>query len=145
MDGIMNRIVNLLNEKNHYLEKFYALNETELINFAQGQFENLEKFYQTRERILEVVKYVDAQIEKCQSEHSETTNVNSDFKMQVRQSLAIKDEYVARIIEQDLQVLACIEAAKNSIIRELQDIRRNKKAISGYKSRTFNQRLDEEL
>jgi hypothetical protein len=141
----MTRIIALLNEKNHYLEKFYSLNEVELTNFVQGQFDNLESFYQTRERILEVLKYVDAQIDRIQGQLETTTNIDDSHRGQVREALKIKDEYVARIIEQDIQVLACIEAAKNSIIRELQETRKSRKAVSGYKSKTFNQRLDEEV
>ena len=140
----MTRIITLLNEKNHYLEKFYSLNETELVNFAQGQFENLESFYQTRERILEVLRYLDSQIEKINDETQAIDCIVETERVQVKQALGIKDQYVTKIIEQDIQVLSCIETAKNSIIRELQDVRRNRKGISGYKTSTFNQRLDEE-
>ncbi|WP_413295284.1 hypothetical protein ACLSU7_09340 [Bdellovibrio sp. HCB185ZH] len=140
----MTRIISLLNEKNHYLEKFYSLNEVELANFAQGLFDNLQSFYQTREKILDVLKYVDSQIDRAQSEMSADTVMAQTDRQQIKEALTIKDEYVARIIEQDIQVLACIEMAKNSIIRELQDVRRNRKAIGGYKSKIFTQRLDEE-
>ncbi len=140
----MTRIISLLNEKNHYLEKFYSLNEVELANFAQGLFDNLQSFYQTREKILDVLKYVDSQIDRAQNEMGADTVMAQADRMQIKEALTIKDEYVARIIEQDIQVLACIEMAKNSIIRELQDVRRNKKAIGGYKSKIFTQRLDEE-
>ncbi|MFS4458397.1 hypothetical protein [Bdellovibrio sp. HCB2-146] len=141
----MTRIIALLNEKNHYLEKFYSLNETELANFAQAQFDNLDSFYQTRERILDVIKYVDAQIERINDDTQALTAITDVERNQVREALAIKDQYVAKIIEQDIQVLACIEMAKNSIIRELQDLRKSRKAIGGYKTKTFNQRLDEEV
>lgn len=140
----MTRIITLLNEKNHYLEKFYSLNEVELANFVQGQFDNLQHFYQTRERILDVLKYVDAQIEKTHGQMDQTATLAADDRTQMREALNIKDEYVTRIIEQDLQVLACIETAKNSIIKELQETRRNRKGISGYKVNTFTNRLDEE-
>lgn len=141
----MNRIITLLNEKNHYLEKFYSLNEVELANFAQGQFDNIEYFYQTRERILDVLKYVDAQIERAHDDATQMGGVTEAQRREVREALAIKDEYVTRIIEQDIQVLACIEMAKNSIIKELQEVRRNKKGVSGYKAKTFQNRLDEEV
>ena len=141
----MNRIITLLNEKNHYLEKFYALNEGELTNFAQGIFDNIEHFYQTRERILEVLKYIDDQVDRAQAEVGDMAMVQESERNMVREAMAIKDEYVTRIIEQDLQVLSCIETAKNSIIRELQEVRHTKKAMGGYKSKTFNQRVDEEV
>lgn len=139
----MKRIITLLNEKNHYLEKFYALNEVELVNFVQGNFDNLEHFYQTRERILDILKYVDAQIEKVQEEVCRSGDLSEDNKQEMKQALSIKDEYVARIIEQDIQVLTCIEMAKNSIIKELQEVRRNRKAVGGYKLKTYQNRVDE--
>lgn len=141
----MKRIMSLMDEKNHYLEKFYALNERELVNFMKDDFGNLEGFYETRERILEVIKYLDAQMEMAQNAQIQAGQQPSvQQKRQILEALTIKDEYVSRIIEQDLQVLACIESAKNSIIRELQDIRKAKKAVGGYKAPQFNHRLDEE-
>lgn len=141
----MTRIITLLNEKNHYLEKFYALNEKELGNFLQGNFDELEPFYNTRERILEIVKYLDAQIDTAHTrEPASAENASGEEKRKIREALSIKDQYVAKIIEQDLQVLACIESAKNSIIRELQDLKKGKKAVTGYRSPTFAKRLDEE-
>lgn len=140
----MLRIISLLQEKNHYLEKFYALNETELINFSLGNFEALENFYNTRERILEIIRYLDGQLEQENAETNDFGGVSIEERRQVNEALRTKDEYVSHIIEQDLEVLACIEAAKSNIIRELQDVRRARKAVGGYKSPTFNKRLDEE-
>ena len=140
----MQRIIDLLNEKNHYLEKFYALNETELLNFSEGNFDNLENFYRTREKILEILKYIDSEVDKEHAAVGDVSTADSEDKRMAREAMTIKDEYVSRIIHQDLEVLACIEKAKNSIIRELQEVKKNRKGISGYKSKTFDKRLDEE-
>lgn len=138
----MLRIIELLNQKNHYLENFYTVNENEILNFAKNDFSQLENFYQTRERILETIRYIDSEIELVSADNTVGT---ADLKRQISQALAIKDEYVSRILSQDLEVLACIEAAKSGIIRELQDIKKTKKAVGSYKSKTFNNRLDEEV
>lgn len=141
----MTRIIALLNEKNHYLEKFYSLNEKELVHFLQGNFDGIETFYASREKILEIIKYVDAQIDVTHNREPEAADfATTDQKREIRTALTIKDEYVARILEQDIQVLSCIESAKNSIIRELQDLKKGKKAVGGYRAPTFNKRLDEE-
>lgn len=140
----MERTITLLNEKNHYLEKFYSLNETELPQFREGNFENLEKFYRTREQILEVIKYIDAQMMNESQIDAEMQNCTETHKRTLRECMAIKDEYVSRIIHQDMELLSCIEGAKNMIIRELQDLRKAKKAVSGYKAPTFDKSLDEE-
>lgn len=135
----MHRIINLLDQKNHYLEKFYSLNEEELLNFAKNNFDHLEEFYKTREEILNVIRYVDDEIDKTQ-----TAALSLEEKRQMNEALSIKDEYVGRILAQDLEILSCIESAKSSIIRELQEIRKAKKAVGSYKSKTIVNRLDEE-
>lgn len=137
----MLRIIDLLNHKNHYLEKFYSLNETEILNFSKSDFSHLEAFYQDREKILETIRYIDEQID---SEQTRIFEVNAAHKRSIAEALAIKEEYVSRILAQDLEILSCIESAKSSIIRELQDIRKARKAVGSYKSKTFNNRLDEE-
>lgn len=137
-------VIELLNQKNHYLEKFYALNETEIQNFAIGNFDNLESFYHTREKILEIIKYIDAQINNSQAEPEAFLNSAIDRK-NMQEAIAIKEQYVNRIIEQDLQILSCIENTKSNIIKELQNLKKSKKAIGGYKSKQFNNQLDEEV
>ena len=91
----MLRIIDLLEEKNHYLEKFYALNETELVNFSSGNFDKLEHFYNTRERILEIVKYIDGQLDNVQNDLHSVTNASPEERLTVRQAMSVKDEYVA--------------------------------------------------
>lgn len=140
----MKRVLDLLTQKNHYLEKFYALNENELMNFAQSNFDNLDAFYKSREDILNVVRYIDNQMEIAQNQIPENQVATNEERQELIEMLAIKDEYVARILEQDLQILSCIEATKNNIIRELQEVRRNRKALSQYKSPQHSTRLDEE-
>lgn len=147
---LMTRIVQLLTQKNHYLEKFYALNEEELANFQIGNFDSIDAFYQTREKILETIRYIDIQIVEVQQEFpvegSSSTNfqVEPQVRKEVKEHLAIKDEYVNRILAQDLEILECIEQAKSEIIRELMDLKKNRRALSGYKSKSFTHRLNEE-
>lgn len=139
------RLISLVYEKNHYLEKFYSLNESELSNFLQGNFENLETFYQTRERILEMIRYVDVQIDKTHNDVVRSGHDLSDsIKKELKKAMKIKDEYVERIIGQDLDVLACIDRAKTDIIREMQTLKKGKKAMTGYRMPDFQNRLDEE-
>ncbi len=143
----MLRIITLLNQKNHYLEKFYSMNEVEILNFSQGIFDNLETFYKNRESILEMIKYLDSELDLVQrnTADAEAQAMKAEDRRQMQSAMAIKDEYVNRILSQDLEILSCIENAKTMIIRELQEVRKNKKAMGGYKSKTFNRRLDEEV
>lgn len=138
----MKRIIDLLNHKNHYLEKFYSLNEEQIILIAKEDYSRLEEFYSDRESILEMVKYIDQQIEDFQNQ--QMAEPQESDKREVATCLAIKEEYVSRILAQDLEILANIESAKSSIIRELQEVRRTKKAVSSYRSKPTATRLDEE-
>ena len=143
----MLRIITLLNQKNHYLEKFYSLNEAEILNFSQGFFENLESFYKNRESILEMIKFLDAELDQVQRNtgEAEAQSMKIETRREIQAAMAVKDEYVNRILAQDLEILSCIENAKTLIIRELQEVKKNKKVVGSYKSKTFNRRLDEEV
>ena len=140
----MQKIISLLEQKNHYLEKFYSLNEDELINFSQGVFDTVEDFYKMRDHLLKMIKYLDTEIEKVQADAG--VKITAEGKAQIREALSIKDEYVNRILAQDLEILSCIEMAKSNIIRELQDIRKTKSVMGKYKSGSPGQRrLNEEV
>lgn len=138
----MKRIIELLNHKNHYLEKFYSLNEEQIMRIAREDFSTLDAFYQGREAILEAIKYLDQNLDEAQN--SEANDATDSEKREISSCLAIKEEYVSRILAQDLEILANIESAKSNIIRELQDVRRTKKAVGSYRSQAPASRLDEE-
>ena len=64
MEGrTVDTIINLLKDKNYHLQKFHQMNETELMNFSEGNFDGLEVFYQSRETILDLVRCIDRLIE----------------------------------------------------------------------------------
>lgn len=129
------RLIQLLNEKNHFLEKFYSLNEGQILELQAGSFDGVEKFYNQREDLLKILKYVDSEIHKSHSTYKDVSGVfDATQKTQIRECLRIKETYVKRILEQDLTVLGLIDAAKSQIIRELQDIQKAKTALAGYKS-----------
>lgn len=146
----MTRFIELLKQKNHYLEKFYSANEEEMLNFNIGNFDTIEAFYQTREKILEVIRYIDFQIKASDPDlppipkPGEQSTAEPEVRRLVREQLAIKDEYVSRIVKQDLEILGFIERAKSEIIKELLDLRKGRRAMSGYRSRQFGHRLNEE-
>ena len=41
----MIRLIQFLNEKNHFLEKFFTLNESQIARLEAGKFDDLELFY----------------------------------------------------------------------------------------------------
>lgn len=140
----MDTIINLLNDKNYHLGKFLELNEGELLNFTEGNFDNLEVFYQSRETILDLVRCIDRLIEAAAGTHTDGTEVSNENKREMMRAMNTKNDLVQRILAQDLQILSVIEQAKSDIIRELRTVQAGKKAISAYKTGDVINKLDEE-
>ena len=140
----MNAILELLERKNQFLSEFFDLNEREIVQFQQSNFDQLDYFYQARESLLEIIHHIDQKIDELQvalGEYSPT----DDEKVSLKKSLTTKDNFVHKILSQDLVILQCIDDEKSAIIRELQEVQKNKKGISAYKSPTFHKTLDEEV
>lgn len=129
------KTIQLLNEKNHFLEKFYSLNEKQLVQLSASRFENVEHFYNQREDILKIIKYIDAELARAQeNEVAMNLAVSEQDQMAVKECLRVKDIFVNRIIEQDIQIISLIERLKTNIINELKTVRGARRAMAGYKS-----------
>lgn len=126
----MERLITLLREKNSYLEKFYAVNEHELLNFIEGDFEHVEAFYQAREKILDLIRCIDGLIDD--ENKNNPCPVTAELRAEVEDCLGTKDEWVTLILQQDLQVIEYIEKEKSKIIRELSSTAQAKKAVGAY-------------
>lgn len=129
------KTVQLLNEKNHFLEKFYSLNEKQLVQLSASKFENVEYFYNQREDILKIIKYIDAELARAHdNEVAMNLAISGQDQLAVKECLRVKDIYVNRIVEQDIQIISLIEKLKNNIITELKTVRGARRAMTGYKS-----------
>jgi hypothetical protein len=140
----MDNIISLLQDKNYHLQRFHEMNETELMNFIEGNFDNLEGFYNSREAILDLIKCIDRLIEQCNSADVSPTSITEEQRRQIGQALAKKNDLVTKILGQDLQILSVLEATKSNIIRELSQVRAARKAVGAYRSPGTPGQLDEE-
>ena len=138
----MDRVIGLLREKNSYLERFFTINEHELINLGEGNFENVEAFYQAREKILELIRCIDQMINE-ENERFTVAAISSFVKSEAADLLKSKDEWVEAILAQDLQVLSYVEREKSNIIRELRTTTQARRAVGAYRSNGFVNQLDE--
>ena len=139
----MDTIINLLKDKNYHLQKFFQLNESELLNFAEDNFDNLETFYQARETILDLIRCIDRLIDAASNAHENPKSISDQNKKEMITCMAEKSELVTRILSQDLQILSAIEQAKSNIIKELRQVQGAKKAVGAYKSGDARSKLDE--
>ncbi len=141
----MERIITLLREKNHYLAKFHEINEKELLHFDSGNFDNVESFYITRDKILDLIRVIDDMINEENVRQENNPVCTYQERQEIEYLLASKDDYVKKILAQDLEVLSTIEKEKSNIIRELQAVKKGRKAMAGYHSGSTKNQLDEEV
>lgn len=135
----MERIIALLREKIHYLEKFYAVNEHELINFGEGNFDQVEEFYKVRDKILDMVSSIDLIIVE-ENARVVIESLTEEIKNEVEALLKAKDEWVTSILAQDLQIISYIEKEKSNIIRELREVTQARRVVGAYaRSEQMNQ------
>lgn len=133
-ETIQQKLIELLGEKNHYLGKFVELNEQELMNFDDGYFDNVEPFYQAREKVLDIIRCIDSLIddEVCALGEISFETVGTEVRAQIETLMKTKDSLAKKILSQDLKVLAAIETEKSNIIRELQQTKDSRKLVRAY-------------
>jgi hypothetical protein len=140
----MDNIINLLKDKNEHLRKFKQLNESELANFSEGNFDNLEIFYNSRETILDLIRCIDGLIDVSLNESDlETMPAAEEDRARIVQILGQRNDLVTEILAQDLQILSVIEQTKSDIIKELRQVQSARKAVGAYKSGSMSNQLDE--
>ncbi len=132
------KIITLLNKKNHFLEKFYSLNEDQILRLKKNHFDGLDSFYQSREDLLKVLQYVDEKIKKFlpSSQVSHLQEEREDFnetRDEIQEALKIKAEIVSQILRQDLEILSLIDKEKSSIISELQGVKKTQSVFEKYR------------
>jgi hypothetical protein len=130
----MENIINLLKEKNHFLKKFYTINKAEIIRLTDGDFSRLDYFYQSRENILDMITHIEARMEEKLGPSEAVAPVTDEARLKIRRELDFKDDVVNQILDQDLQILSFIETAKTDLIKELQDVKKNRQVIGSYHS-----------
>lgn len=114
---VMERLIELLHERNKYLEKFHNMNEKELVNFEKGQFENLESFYNNREGILNRLSKLEDRIGDIHK--MEPFKFGETDQKETLKAVQYKKELVLEILSQDLRLLSFVESEKTNIIKDL--------------------------
>lgn len=143
----MQKIIDLLTEKNNCLQKFFYINEQELLNFMDGSFENVEVFYNTRDHLLEIVRVIDKHIDKHLAEENQTPGsealIPGAIRQRVEAAMREKDALVKAILAQDIQILSLIEKEKNQIIKDLQAVKKSRRIAGAYSQPDLEKHFDE--
>ncbi len=129
----MSKVLELLKEKNFYLERFLEESKKERGRFKARRFENLDHLYKKREQILLNIQSIDRRIsEICEDDSKET--LNPPKKNEISDMLAMIKTNVRSIMEEDLQIISFIENEKTKIIKEIGNTKEGRKVLKGYKA-----------
>jgi hypothetical protein len=132
-DNNIDQIVLLLKEKNNHLEMFYDISERERKSFKARNFDNLEDLYRIREDILENINTIDSKIE-VYSASANKSQLTDTSKKEIETCLGQKEKLVNKILEQDLQILSCIESEKSSMLKKLTSVRTGRRLLKAYRT-----------
>lgn len=129
----MMTLIQYLNEKNYFLEKFCQLNEVQFKLLQHGHVDGLDHFYNQRESIISIIKNIDSKINQTITMNP-TEKLTGPERESVKKAMLAKDEYVKLILDQDLEIMACIDQLKAEIFKELKTVSAGKKLVASYKS-----------
>ena len=131
--SIMSKVIDLLKEKNFYLERFLEESSKERTRFKVRKFENLDSLYNKREQILQNIQSIDRRINMlCEDEGTEI--LNPPKKNEITLMLKKIKANVRAIMEEDLQIISFIEDEKSKIIREIGKTKEGRKVLNGYRA-----------
>ena len=139
----MKKLIKHLDERNHFLEKFRRLNQTQIQQSKHRNFECFEMFYKAREKILEIISYLEVLIRDRIKGFGPKDKATDEQKNQIREALNRKDDIVSIILDQDLQIISLIEKEKSTIIKELRKTTEGRKIVKSYAGQKRARQLDE--
>lgn len=129
----MSNVMDLLKEKNFYLERFLEESRGERKRFKARRFENLDSLYQKREQILLNIQSIDQRISAiCENESEEI--LNPPKPNEISTMLAKIKSNVQEIMEEDLEIISYIDNEKTKIIKEISQTKDGRKVLKGYKA-----------
>lgn len=128
----MSKVLDLLKEKNYYLERFLEESRKERTRFKARHFENLDGLYKKREQILLNIKSIDDRIEKLNLPEGEEF-LPLPQKNEMSEMLSLIKTNVRAIMEEDLQIISYIESERTKIIKEITQTREGRRVLNGYK------------
>lgn len=115
----MEEVLQYLEMKNHYYEKFYSITQKFLDHIARNDWKDMEFFVDSRERILNIIRSFDAKISKAIETSQRKNTITEEEKSLMTKMMAKKKVLADKIVDLDLQVIAAIDDYKNETIREL--------------------------
>lgn len=115
----MEEVLQYLEMKNHYYEKFYSVTQKFLDQIAKNDWNNLDFFVDSRERILNIIRSFDAKISHAVERIKDRMETTDSDKALMSKMMGARRVIADKILELDLQLISAIDEYKSETIREL--------------------------
>lgn len=115
----MEEVIQYLELKNHYYEKFFTVTQKFLDQVARNDWTNMDFFVDSRERILNIIRSFDAKISSAVEKNRNESKTSSSETVRLKKIMSERQTMADKILELDLQLISAIDEYKNETIREL--------------------------
>jgi hypothetical protein len=131
----MQEVIEYLQMKNHYYEKFYSLTCKFLEQVENNNWDDIQFFVDNRERLLNIIRSFDHKIASV-FENSKLSDEQMDvLKPQVKELLNKRASLAQRIVAKDLHLISRIDDHKSDTIRELKKTVETKEQLESFTPR----------
>lgn len=128
----MEEVIQYLQLKNHYLDKFYSLTQQFIEQTRKNNWANLAHFVDSRERILNIIRFYDHRIAELFQQVDNASEDLNDYQPRVKSLLDGRNDIVKKIVELDLLLISQLEDYKNEIIIDLKQSQQIDQQIEAY-------------
>lgn len=132
----MKEIIECLEMKNHYYEKFLSTTLKLLGHARNNVWDELEFYVDNRERILNIIRSYDHKISEGMQTKEVTANDKAKYKPRVEELLRNREVLAKKIVEADLELISRIDDMKMDTIKELKQNIENEQHFSSFSKHT---------
>lgn len=115
----MEEVLEYLEMKNHYYEKFYSITEKFLKQAKKDQWEDMTFFVDNRERLLNIIRSLDHKIARVFKDAQISDREMNNYKSRVQKLMDKRKELGEKIVALDLQLISRIDQMKSDTIKDL--------------------------
>jgi hypothetical protein len=128
----MQEVLEYLQMKNHYYEKFYSLTHKFMEQVEKNNWEDIQFFVDNRERLLNIIRSFDHKIASVFDKSKLSDEEMTKLKPQVKELLEKRTAIANRIVALDLQLISRIDEHKSETIRELKRTMETKDQLDSF-------------
>jgi hypothetical protein len=137
----MQEVLECLEMKNHYYQKFLSVTMKLLDNARKEDWEDIDFYVDNRERLLNIIRSFDFKISKALEKFTLSEKEKIHYKDQVKTLLGKRKEIADNIIKADLEIISRIDEMKNETIKTLKKTQETEQQINLFQKPNSNRKV----